>query len=293
MTSTLESPSTAPAARRPGGAGRDHRVRIRRARHGHRAAPARASTTSSSWSGRTTSAAPGGTTPIPAPPATCSPTSTRSPSRRTPTGRAPTPSSPRSRPTCRPTADRFGVREHCVFGADVTAARWDDAARRWQVTDDGRRVPRAGAGLRRRRAGRPDLPRHPGPGLLRRHGHALGPLGRLATTSPASRSPSSAPAPRRSRSCRPSSRSSTASPVYQRTPAWVVPRTDHPVKPLMRLLYRVGPRPAEGRPLRAVPVPRVPGHRHGQAPPVPQAGRRSWPRRTCASRSATRSCARP
>src|SRR4051794_19848339 len=31
-------------------------------------------------------------------------------------------------------ADRFGVRRHCVFGADVTAARWDDAARRWEVT---------------------------------------------------------------------------------------------------------------------------------------------------------------
>ena len=32
------------------------------------------------------------------------------------------------------TADRFGVREHCVFGADVTSARWDDEARRWHVT---------------------------------------------------------------------------------------------------------------------------------------------------------------
>jgi cyclohexanone monooxygenase len=29
--------------------------------------------------------------------------------------------------------------------------------------------------------------------------------------------------------------------VYQRTPAWVVPRTDHPVKPLMRFLYRFVP----------------------------------------------------
>jgi cyclohexanone monooxygenase len=29
--------------------------------------------------------------------------------------------------------------------------------------------------------------------------------------------------------------------VYQRTAAWVVPRTDHPVKPLMRALYRVVP----------------------------------------------------
>src|SRR5215207_11130449 len=31
------------------------------------------------------------------------------------------------------TADRFDVRRHCVFGADVTAARWDDAAQRWLV----------------------------------------------------------------------------------------------------------------------------------------------------------------
>ena len=29
--------------------------------------------------------------------------------------------------------------------------------------------------------------------------------------------------------------------VYQRTPAWVVPRTDHPVKPMMRRLYRFVP----------------------------------------------------
>ena len=30
-------------------------------------------------------------------------------------------------------ADRFGVRPHCVFGADVTSAQWDDEARRWHV----------------------------------------------------------------------------------------------------------------------------------------------------------------
>jgi cation diffusion facilitator CzcD-associated flavoprotein CzcO len=29
--------------------------------------------------------------------------------------------------------------------------------------------------------------------------------------------------------------------VYQRTPAWVVPRTDHPVKPLLRRMYRFVP----------------------------------------------------
>src|SRR5919205_615191 len=32
------------------------------------------------------------------------------------------------------TADRWGVRPHCVFGADVTGARWVEADRRWHVT---------------------------------------------------------------------------------------------------------------------------------------------------------------
>ena len=149
------------------------------------------------------------------------------------------------------TADRFGVREHCVFGADVTAARWDDAARRWHVTDDGRRVPRPGARSR--------------------------PPARWPTR-PTPTSPAWTPSP--ARSCtRPAgtTRHDLAGEkvavigtgasaiqvvpaiqpivdsvaVYQRTPAWVVPRTDHPVKPLMRLLYRLGPRAAEGRPRRA------------------------------------------
>ncbi|CAA9273454.1 MAG: Cyclohexanone monooxygenase, partial [uncultured Blastococcus sp.] len=43
--------------------------------------------------------------------------------------------------------------------------------------DDGRRRPRPVPGLRRRRPGRPDVPRHPRPGGLPGHGHALGPLG--------------------------------------------------------------------------------------------------------------------
>src|SRR3954466_16410255 len=33
----------------------------------------------------------------------------------------------------RSTAERSGVYPHCVFGAEVTSARWDDAARRWRV----------------------------------------------------------------------------------------------------------------------------------------------------------------
>lgn len=34
----------------------------------------------------------------------------------------------------RATADRYGVRPHCVFGATVTGARWDEQDRRWHVT---------------------------------------------------------------------------------------------------------------------------------------------------------------
>src|SRR3712207_1541477 len=39
-------------------------------------------------------------------------------------------------------ADRYDVRRHCVFGADVTSARWDDAARRWQVRTTDRKSTR-------------------------------------------------------------------------------------------------------------------------------------------------------
>ena len=158
--------------------------------------------------------------------------------------------------------------------------------------DDGRRVPRPGAGLRRRRPGRPDLSRHPGPGHLRRHGHALRPLGRRAR--PRRREgrrhrhrrlgdPGGAghPADRRQRRGLPADAGLGRPP--HRPPGEAA---DAPALPGR-------PRAAEGRPLRALPVPRVPGHRHGQAPPLPQAGRASWPGRTCTGRSATPSCARP
>ena len=154
--------------------------------------------------------------------------------------------------------------------------------------DDGRRVPRAGARLGRRRPGRPDLSRHPGPGLLRRHGRCTPPAGTTPTTSPASGSPSSAPAPRRSRSCRPSSRSSAASRSTSAPPPWVVPRTDHPVKP----------RDAAGstgasRRCRGPSAPCSTCSASSSSSAWPSAGAssgrwRSWPARTCTGRSATR-----
>ena len=135
VTSTLENQPRRPRARGPSArwASRSS-ARASPAWAWRSRSSAGARPTSSSSSGPRTSAGPGGTTPIPARPATCSPTSTRSPSRRTPTGAAPTRSSRRSRPTCRRRRDRFDVRRHCVFGAEVTGARWDDAARRWLVS---------------------------------------------------------------------------------------------------------------------------------------------------------------
>ena len=294
MTSTLET-QPAPRPPRPAPSGRCGVAIIGSGFAGlgmaHRPEAAAARTTSSSSSGPTTSAAPGGTTPIPAPPATCSPTSTRSPSRRTPTGRAPTPSSRRSRPTCRRPPTGSASASTASSAPTSPSARWDDAARRWQV--------RTTAGEFRAQvlvsaAGALADPTYPDiPGLDTFAGTVMHSARwddshdlageRVAVIGTGASAIQVVPA------IQPIVDSVA---VYQRTPAWVVPRTDHPVKPLMRLLYRFVPGLQKARPLRALPVPRVPRHRHGQAPPLPQAGRASWPRRTCTARSATRSCAR-
>jgi cyclohexanone monooxygenase len=138
------------------------------------------------------------------------------------------------------TADRFGVRSHCVFGADVTSARWDDQARRWHV--------RTAAGEFRARvlvsaAGAladptyPDIPGLDGFGGAVMHSarwddsHDLAGE-KVAVIGTGASAIQVVPA------IQPIVDSIT---VYQRTPAWVVPRTDHPVRPSMRRLYRSVP----------------------------------------------------
>ncbi len=138
------------------------------------------------------------------------------------------------------TTDRFGVREHCVFGADVTSARWDDAARRWHVrTTAGEfraRVLVSAAGA----LADPTYPDIPGldtfAGTVMHsarwdHSHDLAGE-RVAVVGTGASAIQVVPA------IQPVVDSVA---VYQRTPAWVVPRTDHPVTPLMRRLYRFVP----------------------------------------------------
>ena len=157
--------------------------------------------------------------------------------------------------------------------------------------DAGRQLPRPGARLRRRRAGRPDLSRHPGPGHIRRHRHALRPLGLRAR--PHRREgrrhrhrrighPGRArhPADRRQRRGLPADAGLGGPP--HRPPGEADDAAAVPVRA----------RAAEGRAVGPVPVPRVPGHRPGQAAPLPQARRASSPRPTCTARSATPSCGR-
>jgi cation diffusion facilitator CzcD-associated flavoprotein CzcO len=138
------------------------------------------------------------------------------------------------------TADRFDVRRHCVFGADVTAARWDDVAQRWLVSTTAgefrARVLVSAAGA----LADPTYPDIPGLGSFAgtvMHSarwdadHDL--TGeRVAVIGTGASAVQVVPA------IQPVVGSIA---VYQRTPAWVVPRTDHPVKPVMRRLYRFVP----------------------------------------------------
>ena len=138
------------------------------------------------------------------------------------------------------TADKFGVRGHCVFGADVTSARWDDAARRWHVTttagDFRARVLISAAGALADPT-YPDIP-----GLESFEGTVMHSARwddshdltgeRVAVIGTGASAIQVVPA------IQPIVESIA---VYQRTPAWVVPRTDHPVKPFMQRLYRFVP----------------------------------------------------
>jgi cation diffusion facilitator CzcD-associated flavoprotein CzcO len=137
-------------------------------------------------------------------------------------------------------AEKFDVRRHCIFGADVTAARWDDEARRWLVTtsagDFRARVLVSAAGA----LADPTYPDIPGmdtfAGTVMHSArwdaeHDLSGE-RVAVIGTGASAIQVVPA------IQPIVGSVA---VYQRTPAWVVPRTDHPVKPLMQRLYRFVP----------------------------------------------------
>jgi cation diffusion facilitator CzcD-associated flavoprotein CzcO len=138
------------------------------------------------------------------------------------------------------TAQRFDIRRHCVFGADVTSARWDDAARRWDVSTSAgtfrAQVLISAAGA----LADPTYPDIPGldsfAGTVMHSarwdaGHDLSGE-RVAVIGTGASAIQVVPA------IQPIVESVA---VYQRTPAWVVPRTDHPVKPLMQRLYRFVP----------------------------------------------------
>jgi cation diffusion facilitator CzcD-associated flavoprotein CzcO len=135
------------------------------------------------------------------------------------------------------TTDRYDVRRHCVFGAEVTSARWDDAARRWQV--------RTTAGDFRARilvsaAGALADPTYPDiPGLSSFEGTVMHSARwddshdlrgeRVAVVGTGASAIQVVPA------IQPIVDSIT---VYQRTAPWVVPRTDRPVRRWAAWLYR-------------------------------------------------------
>src|SRR4051794_11389734 len=134
-------------------------------------------------------------------------------------------------------AERFDVRRHVLFGAEVQSARWDDTDARWHV--------RTAAGDLRARilvsaAGALADPTYPDiPGLDSFDGTVMHSARwdaghdltgeRVAVIGTGASAIQIVPAiqPR-----------VDSIAVYQRTPPWIVPRTDHPVKPWMQRLYR-------------------------------------------------------
>ena len=117
---------------------------------------------------------------------------------------------PRSGSTCATCAERFGVLPHIRFGHEVEGAAWDDDAQRWRIETSRRArstadVLVAGTGA----AARAVDPRPPRPRELRGPGLPLGRVGPRPRPDGRARRRRSAPAPRRSSSCRRSSRRSS------------------------------------------------------------------------------------
>jgi cation diffusion facilitator CzcD-associated flavoprotein CzcO len=137
-------------------------------------------------------------------------------------------------------AERFDVRRHVVFGADVTSARWEDAARRWHV--------RTTAGEFRAQllvsaAGALADPTYPDiPGLQTFEGTVMHSARwddthdltgeQVAVIGTGASAIQIVPA------IQPIVGSVT---VYQRTAPWIVPRTDRPTKGWLRRLYQSVP----------------------------------------------------
>jgi cation diffusion facilitator CzcD-associated flavoprotein CzcO len=135
------------------------------------------------------------------------------------------------------TADRFGVREHCVFGADVTGARWDEDGRRWHVTTTAGEFR---AQILVSAAGALADPTYPDiPGLQSFEGTVMHSARwddthdltgeRVAVIGTGASAIQIVPA------IQPEVGSIA---VYQRTPPWIVPRTDRPVTGIARRIYR-------------------------------------------------------
>ena len=134
-------------------------------------------------------------------------------------------------------ADRFGIRPHLRLGEEVTAADWDEGAARWRVRTSGGELT---AGLLVGAVGglsEPSLPDVPGRDRFRGlafHSAEWDPAldlrgKRVAVVGTGASAVQLVPRlqPLAGRLH-----------VLQRTPAWILPHRDRPVRPLARRLYR-------------------------------------------------------
>ena len=149
----------------------------------------------------------------------------------------PTRASPRSATTCSASPTTTASARTCASTATV------DRPRGTRTPAAGRRDLRRAAARARRRgrhgAAAPSRrPRRSTGSTTSRARRSTPPAGTTTTTSRASASPRSAPAPRRSSSC-PRSRSDVEQlHVFQRTPPWIMPHPNRPISRFEARLYR-------------------------------------------------------
>lgn len=122
-------------------------------------------------------------------------------------------------------ADTFGIRQHIRFGTEVQRMSWDAEELHWRVETSTGTLTADVVVSATGPLSEPKLP--PSRGWTpSRERSSTPPPGTTPATCAASASPSSGPEPPPSRSSRPSSRSPHELTVFQRTPAWVLPRND-------------------------------------------------------------------